>query len=165
LGSALFLVLITTTTALAKGNYSFITIRGNDLNIELRVTDPALTSDYFAFADFFQNKTEAPANPGIGYEITRYYLDQGSAQAFDQLHYYPDKGFVYYDGLVNGSSEYDGKWYNAKPGIKTAFEKALPKQASPAKKASLPITSMILTASLAVVLILAFRLRRPSAHP
>jgi hypothetical protein len=77
---------------------------------------------------FFQDRTEAPVNPGIGYEITRYYVEGSRESAFDKLHYYPETGFVYYDGIVNGSSEYDGKWYTAKPEIKTIFESALHSQ-------------------------------------
>jgi hypothetical protein len=81
-----------------------------------------LTEDFFAFADFYQNQTEAPSNPGIGYEVTRFYLGGSREYAFDRLHYYPDTGFVYYDGIVGGSSEYDGEWYPARPEIKAIFE-------------------------------------------
>jgi len=125
---AMLLTLITSITALAKGGFSFITITGPSLKEAVRVTDLALINDFFAFADFFQDKTEAPASPGAGYEITRYYIDNNRDVAFDRLHYYPETGFVYYNGIVNGSSEYDGEWYTAKPEIKTAFENVLFKQ-------------------------------------
>jgi len=125
LGLALLLTLITSITAFAKGSFAFISVTGPDLKDAVRLIDPALTADFFTFADFFQDRTEAPDNPGVGYEITRYYVDGSHESAFDKLHYYPDTGFVYYDGIVNGSSEYDGKWYTAKPDIKTIFEPAL----------------------------------------
>jgi hypothetical protein len=48
---------------------------------------------------------------------------------FDQLHYYPYTGYVYYDGLVNGSSEYDGKWYAATPSAEEPFRAALAERA------------------------------------
>jgi hypothetical protein len=148
LGLALLLTLITSTVALAKGNFAFIIVSGGNLKNKLRLTDPALTNDFLVFADLFRNEqAEAPANPGIGYEITRYYSDNGVEQAFDHLHYYPDTGFVYYDGMVNGWSEYDGHWYRAQPRVKTAFEKALGKKAFP------PITPFILTAGLVILLI------------
>jgi len=124
-GLALLLTLMISITVFAKGNFSFITITGPDLKEPIRSTDPALTTDFFAFADFTQSLTAAPANPDVGYEITRYYIDSGNESAFDQLHYYPDTGFVYFDGLVGGSSEYDGKWYTAESGIKKAFTNAL----------------------------------------
>ena len=124
-GLALLLALFTSLTVLAKGSFAFISITGPDLKEAVRVSDPALTTDPFVFADFFQDRTEAPDDPGIGYEITRYYVDGNRESAFDKLHYYPDTGFVYYDGIVDGSSEYDGKWYTANPHIKTTFESAL----------------------------------------
>ncbi len=124
-GLALLLTLATAVTVFAKGSFSFIVITGSTLKSEIRATDPALTTDFFAFADFSRNRVDAPANPGEAYEITRYYIDHTRENAFDRLHYYPDTGYVFYDGIVNGSSEYDGKWYKADPEIKTAFEKVL----------------------------------------
>jgi len=143
LGLALLLTLITSVTAFAKGGFSFITITGSNLKEALRVDDPALTTDFFAFADFYQDKTEAPADPGAGYEIIRYYVDGGREFAFDHLHYYPDSGYVYYDGIVDGLSEYDDKWYTAKPEIKTVFDSAL--VLAPAVTQSQPVGSNSLT--------------------
>ena len=124
-GLALLLTLINSIAVAAKGGFSFISISGPNLKDEVRATDSALTDDFFAFADFYLNKVEAPVDPGRGYEITRYYVDGSREIAFDHLHYYPDAGFVYYDGIINGSSEYDGEWYTARPGIKTIFESTL----------------------------------------
>ena len=56
----------------------------------------------------------------------RYYVNGYTERPFDKLHYYPETGFVYYDGIANGgSSEYDGAWYTAQPEIKSTFEAAL----------------------------------------
>jgi hypothetical protein len=183
LGFALLLILITSITVLAKGGFSFITITSPDLKEAVRVIDPALITDFFAFADFSRDKTEEPANPGAGYEITRYYVDGSRETAFDHLHYYPETGFVYYDGIVNGSSEYDGKWYTAHPGIQAAFENALPgrnsqsappvaqsqpitapdpTQSKPSISGTQPITLIAIVAGLVVILVLAFRVRKPS---
>jgi len=123
-GLALLLALFTFMNVLAKGSFAFISITGPDLKEAVRVSDPVLT-EVFTFADFFQDRTEAPVDPGIGYEITRYYVEGSRESAFDKLHYYPETSFVYYDGIMNGSSEYDGKWYTAEPDIKTIFESAL----------------------------------------
>ena len=125
LGLALLLSLITSVTGLAKGQFSFIAVTGGQLTDVVRLSDPALTEDFFAFADFYRNKGEAPADPGVSYAITRYYVNGHTETAFDRLHYYPETGYVYYDGIVNGSSEYDRKWYTAKPDMQKAFETAL----------------------------------------
>ena len=139
------------------------------------MTDPALTTDWSAFADFPRGSVDAPANPGAAYEITRYYIDQGREQAFDRLHFYPDTGFVYYDGIAGGRSEYDGKWYQAKRGIEVAFKDALVRaiQAPPATAANQSagsfqsevdaaqsVAPFAVTAGLAAVFVLAFRLRK-----
>jgi hypothetical protein len=125
LGLAFLFSLLTSVTALAKGQFSFIAVTGGELIDEVRLGDPALTEDFFTFADFYEDRTKAPDNPGIGYEITRYYVKGYTESAFDKLIYYPETGFVYYDGIVNGSSEYDDKWYTAQPDIKDTFETAL----------------------------------------
>lgn len=118
-------LLITSVTASAKGGFDFITITGPDLKEAVRVTDANLTEDFFTFANFYEDKAEAPADPGKGYEITRHYEQGVSNIVFDRLHYYPETGFVFYDGIENGDSEYDGEWYTANPEIKTVFESAL----------------------------------------
>jgi hypothetical protein len=125
-GLGILLALVTFMEVFAKGQYSFIAITGPGIDGEIRTADSSLTSDFFAFADFYRNKVEAPLDPGHGYEITRYYLEGKREDAFDKLHYYPDTGFVFYDGIVNGDSEYDEKWYSANPAIKSIFEDTLP---------------------------------------
>ncbi len=185
LGSALLVALITSITVFAKGNFSFITITGSNLKDVVRLTDPALTTDFFAFADFYQDKTGTPEDPGEGYEITRYYIDAGQESTFDQLHYYPKTGYVFYDGIVNGDSEYDGKWYKANPDILKPFETALSIQIRPLSSASQPqavksieqtrssapvsqappITAIIvIIAGLAVALIFAYWRHKPAVQ-
>ena len=128
LGLALLLSLIFSVTGLAKGGFDFIAITGPNLKAAVRVTDPALTEDFFTFANFYEDKTPAPADPGAGYEITRHYIDGNREIIFDRLHYYPETGFVFYDGIENGESEYDAEWYTAKPEIRVIFESALSMQ-------------------------------------
>lgn len=125
LGLALLASLLFSVTALAKGGFDFITITGPNIKEAVRVTDTALTEDFFTFANFYEDKTKAPADPGGGYEILRYYIDGKREIIFDRLHYYPETGFVFYDGIENGESEYDGEWYTANPEIKAVFELAL----------------------------------------
>lgn len=145
LGLTLLLGLISTVTASAKGGFDFITITGPNLKEAVRVTDISLTEDFFTFANFSEDKTKAPADPGQGYEILRYYVDGQREIIFDRLHYYPEAGFVFYDGIENGESEYDGEWYTANPEVKTIFESALSIQSGSAapmeKKESAPASS------------------------
>lgn len=179
LGLALVVGLLTFNLAFAKGGFAFITIRGTNLTEPIRVTDSALTEDFFAFADFYRAKTQAPANAGAGYEVTRYYINGNQNVAFDQLHYYPDSGYVYYDGIVNGDSEYDGGWYTAKPEMRAIFESALaglrvpaPQSVQPAEQAqdssrtmdlSRLILPIVATLGLALLLMLALSRRNVSA--
>lgn len=184
-GLAVLLALMTCLTVFAKGQFSFIAITGPGLDEEIRSTESALTVDFFAFADFYRDKVEAaPADPGQGYEIRRYYIDGQREIAFDQLHYYPDTGYVFYDGILNGDSEFDGEWYSADPAIKAAFESAIaipavkPQPVQPArvvqhgvsKEQSGPVASITANqviapaavfVGLVVLLLLAARLRRP----
>ena len=124
-------LLLIPTSALAKGPFTYITVNGLGLTEELTVTNPGLM-DFFTFANFSQGSIDAPANPGDGYEITRVFVDTttNQSQYWDHLHYYPDTGYVYYDGLLNGSSEYDGKWYQARPEAEAPFRNALKQTAS-----------------------------------
>ena len=125
LACALLAALLASISVFAKGGFAFITISGADLKETIRATDGELTRDFFAFADFSRTKTDKPASPGVGYEIIRYYMEASREVPFDKLHYYPGTGFVYYDGIENGSTEYDGKWYTANAEIKTVFEDVL----------------------------------------
>ena len=60
MGIAFVALFITSISAFAKGGFSFIAITGSGLKDEIRSSDPALTEDFFAFADFYRNKTSEP---------------------------------------------------------------------------------------------------------
>ena len=116
----------------AKGNFDYITIKGPGITGEIDVTNPALTGDFFAFTDF-TNEVPPPADPGQGYQVVRVFVEtvdsKPSDHPFDQLHYYPYTGYVFYDGLVEGSSEYDGRWYAANPSANEPFRAVLAERA------------------------------------
>jgi hypothetical protein len=126
-------ILIPATVVFAKGNFDYITVKGPGITGEINITNPALTEDFFAFADFTQGDVPPPADPGQGYQVIRVYLetvdDKPTARLFDQLHYYPYTGYVYYDGLVEGASEFDGKWYAANPAADAPFRAVLAERA------------------------------------
>jgi hypothetical protein len=193
LGLALLFSVLSSIAAFAKGGFDFITISGPNLKEAVRVTDTALTEDFFTFANFYEDKTKEPVDPGQGYEILRYYVDGKREIIFDRLHYYPENGFVFYDGIENGESEYDGEWYTANPDVKTAFESALSVQmgsAAPLEKKepvsassqpqaenpivqsapadsrlqSLPLLITVLAAGLAALVVFAFVRRKTSTQ-
>lgn len=128
-----FGMLLPLTAVFAKGNFDYLTVKGPGITGEINITNPALTEDFFAFADFTQGEVPPPADPGQGYQVIRVYLetvdDKPTARLFDQLHYYPYTGYVYYDGLVEGESEYDGKWYAANPAADAPFRAVLAERA------------------------------------
>jgi hypothetical protein len=123
------ILLIIPTFVFAKGGFDYITVKGPGITGEITITDPALTADFFAFADFSKGAIETPADPGQGYQIVRVYVVENKDQPFDQLHYYPYTGYVYYDGLIAGASEYDGEWYAAIPAVGEPFQSALAQRA------------------------------------
>ncbi len=150
-------LLLIPTSALAKGSFSYLTVKGPRLNEDLKVTESALLN-FFTFADFFKGSVDVPANPGEGYEVTRTFVDSETrrVQNFDMLHYYPDTGYVYYDGLINGSSEYDGKWYKAHPEVEAEFRSEL------AKPARLNWIAFAALFALVIISVLAYRMRAQS---
>jgi hypothetical protein len=98
----------------AKGNFSKIIIKDLETMNDIVVTDPSLLG-FFALSDFKDGTKDSP-QVGSGYEITRYFQnDSGDSRPFDRLYYYPssegDSGYIFYEGLINGASEYDGKWF------------------------------------------------------
>lgn len=126
-------ILVPSAFAFAKGDFDYITVKGPGITGEINITNPVLTSDFFAFADFTLGDVPPPADPGQGYQIVRVYVvtenDKPTPTPFDQLHYYPYTGYVYYNGLVGGSSEYDGEWYAANPSAEGPFRAALAERA------------------------------------
>ena len=164
------LLLLAALPAFAKGGFDYIMVTGPDLEEGVRIDDPRLTEDFFTFADFSEDRTTAPADPGKGYEITRHYLQGTSSVIFDRLHYYPDTGLVYYDGIENGDSEYDDEWYWANANIKPIFESVLAAPAAGIQAGSSAATPSLLQspllpyialmAALTIASLLAVRSRR-----
>jgi hypothetical protein len=117
--AGLLLILVLPAAAGAKGRFERVTIAEEGSTVETLVTDEALL-DFFAFSEFpKQVLAQAPRPTTKAYVVTRGgFTPDGVYHAFDRLHYYPaasqgHSGFVYYDGLVSGWSEYDHKWYAA----------------------------------------------------
>lgn len=150
LALALVLLLIP-SIVLAKGSFDYVEVKGPGITGNIVITNPTLTEDFFAFADFSAGSIPAPSDAGQGYEIIRVYLVNEKDQPFDVLHYYPYTGYVYYDGIVNGESEYDGKWYAANPAADEPFRAAL---AERARLTWIPFAALIV---ILVVFFIAYR--------
>jgi len=102
---------------MAKGPFDRVTVSGGLIENEVEVSDPLLM-DFFSLSILHNAGIEQPQVEGEGYLVIRYFKDEnGSFTAWDSLRFYPSNeesgGYVYYEGLVNGSSEYDGNWYLA----------------------------------------------------
>ncbi|HEY7215449.1 MAG TPA: hypothetical protein VIC28_12515 [Thermoanaerobaculia bacterium] len=131
----LLLALFHHARADAKGRFERVTVVVPGATAEIQVTDPELL-DFFSFSRFpDQRLAAAPAIAIQAYIVTRgAYTPDGVFRAFDRLHYYPSSapgapGHVYYDGLVNGWSEYDKQWYRASPQGDRAMSRFIAMQA------------------------------------
>ena len=126
--------------ALAGGCcFTQITIQSLDTGRQVTLSGPALTSPYdlstfFSFADFTQPAAQ-PSRSGPAYEVAR--------DGWDHLIYYPgtanQPGVVYYEGLFNGSSEYDGRWFLVPAQQDAALRAALARQGFPPMAAWWPL--------------------------
>jgi hypothetical protein len=114
-----FTLLLAACFVQAKGPPTKITIAGPGLDGVLEVTDPNLV-DGLGLGAMENPRTIRGSQPpdvrGEGYVIERFYCaESGSCRAFDRLHYYlnltGDTDHIFYDGLLDGSSEYDGRWF------------------------------------------------------
>ncbi len=124
----LFLILLTSGTALAKGPPDKITINGPGLPDEIEIT-ASQTLDSFSMGQFidFEMPINEPHSPDTGYKITRWYrIGSTTLKAIDTFIYYPnpqgDNGYVFYEGIIDkmfiyGGSPNDGKWFQVAEGV------------------------------------------------
>lgn len=106
----------------AKGPAGRIVIVGPGLDgaVELVNDAPLLGSLSMGMLENFLRPVDPPAYPRPGFELTRYFeTNTGQYVPFDTVVYHPapdgEPGLIYYDGMVNGSSEYDGRWFAVNP--------------------------------------------------
>jgi len=120
--AAVAMLLLVVVPASAKGNFDKITVQQDGTQTQIEVTDVALLG-FFAFTDFDNGTREAPHVVGPAFIVMRWQLDRTGDTGFqpwDRLRYYhtsPDNtlghGWVFYEGPINGSSEYDGQWFTS----------------------------------------------------
>ena len=120
--AALSFVLTTTSLASAKGSFTTVVIMRLGTG-ELQIVHDSDLEGFFALSDFTKGSREV-TNPGStyadSYELTRIGEgEDGGLFAVDRLRYVPpgssQLGYIFYEGLINGSSEYDGKWFPTTP--------------------------------------------------
>jgi len=107
--------------AAAKGPASRVIIVGPGLDGALEIVDDAVLLGALSMGmlEDFMRPAEPPAYPAPGFELTRYLETNTGQMPFDQVVYHPapdgEPGLVHYLGIVNGSSEYDGRWFHTQP--------------------------------------------------
>lgn len=106
----------------AKGPVDRAIISGPGFAEDLILTDrDALREISMASLEQFEDGAiEEPAGLGEGYTLERQFqTSPGHYSSFDRVVYYPDPGgdlgYIFYEGIVNGSSDYDGHWFRARP--------------------------------------------------
>jgi len=115
---ALLAALLGSHLASAKGEFSSVLIMDIDTG-ELRLVDDPQLASFIALSLFRDGTSDAPTI-GRGYELTRLATAENrSSFAVDRLRYYPpgsnESGYIFYEGLINGASEYDGRWFSTTP--------------------------------------------------
>jgi hypothetical protein len=133
------LVLLVAAPLAAKGPTDRIILTGPELESEMILTNPeiVLRLSMGNLEDFRTGIIEEPADPGtVYYELERQYeLRAGEFQTFDRVRYYPgarrQTGYVFYVGIENGWSDYDGKWFHATAEAAVTFDTLFDPQAQP----------------------------------
>lgn len=156
---------ITATSVLAKGTFAKITVSGGGLTSEIEATDPALLG-FGSLSAFPTALKQAPPVTGEGYLITRYEQDSnGHYIAWDRLRYYPSVintgGYVFYEGLINGSSEYDGHWFNAVPSGEAAIQAIVNTQNTPSSLAQYSLLLLGLGLGVIATVAIVVQIRAP----
>lgn len=127
-------ILLVVMPVSAKGPVDRIILTGPTIEGELILTDTAVVHplSMAMLEDFMAGALDEPADLGdVYYELERQYeLPTGEYQTFDRVKYYPS-GYVFYMGIENGWSEYDDKWFPAKPEAQMAMATALNEDAAP----------------------------------
>ncbi|MBZ0296863.1 MAG: hypothetical protein K8L99_30155, partial [Anaerolineae bacterium] len=135
----LALLLLSVLPVLAKGPAHRIIISGGDLSTEIVLTEPyQIQPISMAMLEEFPDPVEVSESltPESGYQLKRYFrTDSGQYVQFDGVRYVPDpdggRGYIFYEGIYNGWSEYDGKWFHASAEGESALQDILSKDYFP----------------------------------
>ena len=122
----MFVLIITLLFGMALGlvlgkSSNLVILNGPGLAEDTQLDDPIFTHFLsLTLLEDVENPIEEPSELGHAYTLDRWFLDEdGRGGHFDTATYYthPDGGlgYVYYDGIHNGWSEYDEQWYQVNP--------------------------------------------------
>jgi hypothetical protein len=108
---------LTAVPADAMGKFDLIVLESEGLSFQ--VFDSEFL-DFYAFSNFAEANISDPPTMEKGILVTRYSpVDDVYIEPYDQLIYYPSTdgsgGYVFYVGVMDGSSDYDRKWYQGNP--------------------------------------------------
>lgn len=127
---ALALFLCTGTAAFAKETPAKVTVADPGIAKPIDITTPA-TLQVLGLnrLEDFGSPAGAPTGASPGYDLTRYVRSDTGLRPFDRVRYVPDpaggRGYVYYAGVVGGSSSTDGLWFRASAEGERALRAAL----------------------------------------
>lgn len=127
-------VLLLVLPAQAKGPANRIVLTGPNLETPIFLTEPEIIGrlSFGSFEDFLAGAVDEPADPGDYFELERQFeLENDKFQTFDKVRFYPDPGLIHYLGIVNGWTEYDDRWYPARPEAAVAFRTLFDSNAHP----------------------------------
>ncbi|MBI1276596.1 MAG: hypothetical protein GC179_00570 [Anaerolineaceae bacterium] len=110
-----FLVVAIVTFVSAKGTADKITIITPNGQIVDLLDSNLIEPISMAALEKFPNSITQPNVTGKGYELARAFKNGRTYRIFDRVRYFPagDHGYVFYVGIENRWSEYDGKWFEA----------------------------------------------------
>ena len=118
------LMAVTFLPAAAKGPFSRVIITSSQLEQPITVSDPlALSFLSLGVLEDFQSSgaLEMPADAAqIGYDLERQWtIGDNQLQTFDRVSYHPNRnsgrGYIHIVRTEVGTSNYDGKWFQATP--------------------------------------------------
>ena len=129
-------LLLMAASVQAKGPADRIIVTGPTIAGEMLLTLPE-TNYLLSFAvmeDFSAGAVDEPVSAGSTfYEMERQFLtNDGDFQTFDRSRFYPESGYVFYVGVEDGWSEYDNKWFHARPEARELIEAWFNLDAKPA---------------------------------
>ncbi|MAS37890.1 MAG: hypothetical protein CL610_28095 [Anaerolineaceae bacterium] len=132
-------LLLTALPVWAKGQSDRIVLTGPTIDGEVIVSNPQMVALLsMGRLEDFNQRVDQPAltEDAPYYELERQYeIPAGRFQTFDRVRYYPVEGtqpsYIHYLGIVNGSSEYDNRWFMARPQARVAFETLFDSAAQP----------------------------------
>ncbi len=100
---------------------NLVILNGPGLAEDTQLDDPIFTHFLsLTLLEDIESPLDEPHELGYAYTLERWFVDDdGQGGHFDTATYYThphgELGYIYYDGIHNGWSEYDEQWYRVNP--------------------------------------------------